>query len=60
VDELRLAEKALTELSIQLHWRAGSASDPAVAHRLREIADVLSDEAMSLRELWASGFGEFQ
>ena len=56
MDELHMAERALSELSMQLHWQAGRCDDAAVAHRLREIADVLAVEAEQLRDLWASGF----
>jgi predicted ferric reductase len=56
VEELRQAERALSELSIQLHWSASQADDATMAHHLREIADKLAAEAEQLRDLWASGF----
>jgi len=59
VDELRLAEKTLVELSIQLHWLASTVRDETLAHRLRVVADGLSDEALELRGLWSSGFAPF-
>ena len=56
MEELRQAERALSELSIQLHWRASQVTDTTMEHHLREIADKLAAEAEQLRDLWASGF----
>lgn len=52
---LRIAEKTLMDLVIQLHWIAREVADPAVAHRLRNIADALNDQAIALRVLWEPG-----
>jgi len=52
------AERAITELSIRLHWIAGHVADAAIAHRLRDIADDLAETALSLRALVATGFGD--
>ena len=60
MEELRVAERALSDLSMQLHWRAGRVDDAMVAHRLREIADALATEAEQLRDLWASGFAPLE
>jgi UTP:GlnB (protein PII) uridylyltransferase len=60
MEELRVAERALSDLSMALHWRAGRVDDTTVAHHLREIADRLADEAETLRDLWASGFAPLE
>jgi hypothetical protein len=52
------AERRISDLVIMLHWIASEVPDEAVAQRLRHIADSLDAQAMALRELWASGFGE--
>lgn len=51
---LRQAERQIMDIAIMLHWIAGECADPAIAHHLREVADVLNDAAMKLRELWQS------
>lgn len=51
---LRQAERQIMDLVVMLHWIAGEIADPAVAHRLRAVADVLNDQAMALRTIWES------
>lgn len=55
---LRIAERQITDIVVLLHFIAGEVPDPAVAHRLRVVADELDDAAQALRELWRTGFGD--